>query len=350
MIVGVGVDGRYGFSAAEQREIARSAAAHGFGSLWTNAVTIPDAFHVCALWAQAAAGLGPGRGLRTGISVVNALSWKPQSLAGQAATVALASAGQFTLGIGTGGAGVAQRPIATMADYLAVLRPLLRGEEVDYRGRTLEVDRFRVAGQFPRVPVYLAALGPQMLRLAGRAADGAAMSFATPDEIGRAGAMVGEGARAAGRDRSEVALSMYIRVCVDEDVDLARQAFATTVLGYALARPGVDKRLAYRGLFARMGYGEVLSELEARQERGEAIGELARRAPDEMLHAVGYFGPAPGAARRFAELSAGLDETIVRYVAARPGIEPLLAAMDTLAPGQVLAGPASGDLRPGPRR
>jgi 5,10-methylenetetrahydromethanopterin reductase len=339
MIVGVGVDGRYGFSAGEQREIARAAAAGGFASLWTNAVGVPDAFHVCALWADATAGTSaPGEpGLRTGISVIGAPSWKPQSLAGQAATVGLLSGGRFTLGIGTGGAGVGQRPIATMADYLAVLRPVLAGQEVDYRGRTMDVEHFRLNGSFPRVPVYLAALGPQMLRLAGRAADGAAMSFATPDEIARSAALIAEGAAAAGRDPGDVALSMYIRVCIDEDAELARQAFAATVLSYAMARPGADKRFAYRGLFTRMGFDEVLADLEARRDQGASAAELARRAPDELLHAVGYFGPAAGAARRFAELSAGLDETIVRYVAARPGVEPLLAAMETLAPARVLA-------------
>jgi 5,10-methylenetetrahydromethanopterin reductase len=334
MIVGVGVDGRYGFSAAEHREIARSAAASGFGSLWTNAVGVPDAFHVCALWAQAAAAAGGGP-LRTGISVIGAPNWKPQSLAGQAATVGLLSGGQFTLGIGTGGAGVGPRPIATMADYLAVLRPLLDGQEVDYRGATMDVERFRLTGAFPPVPVYLAALGPQMLRLAGRAADGAAMSFATPEEISRAAAIVAAGAAAAGRDRGDVALSMYIRVCIDDDAELARQAFATTVLSYAMARPGADKRFAYRGLFTRMGYDAVLGDLEARRDGGASAAELARRAPEEMLHAVGYFGTAAGAAARFAALSAGLDETIVRYVAARPGIEPLLATMETLSPRAV---------------
>jgi hypothetical protein len=130
---------------------------------------------------------------------------------------------------------------------------------------------------------------------------------------------------------------MYLRVCIDDDAGLARQAFAVNVLGYALARPGTDKRLAYRGLFGRMGYDEALSDLEARRDRGAGLDELARRAPDDMLRAVGYFGPAAGAAGRFATLSAGLDETIVRYIAARPRVEPLLAAMDTLAPARILA-------------
>jgi hypothetical protein len=86
-----------------------------------------------------------------------------------------------------------------------------------------------------------------------------------------------------------------------------------------------------------MGYDEVLSDLEARRDRGAGLDELARRAPDDMLHAVGCFGTPDGAAGRFATLSAGLDETIVRYIAARPGVEPLLATMDTLAPARILA-------------
>jgi 5,10-methylenetetrahydromethanopterin reductase len=352
MIIGLGVDGRYGFSAAQHREIARAAVARGFGSLWTNAVTIPDPFHVCALWAAAAEAEQPGR-LRTGISVVSVRNWKPQSLAGQAATVGLLSGGQFTLGVGTGGASPGDRPIATMADQLAVLRPLLSGQEVEYRGATMDFGRWKVGAPFPRVPVYLAALGPQMLRLAGRAADGAAMSFAPPDEIARAAELVAAGAAAAGRDRGDVALSMYIRVCVDEDPGLARQALATTVLSYALARPGTDKKLAYRGLFARLGFDEVLAGLEARREAGASLDELARAAPDDLLHAAGYFGTPAGAARRFAALSAGLDEAIVRYVAARPGLEPLLATMDARAAAQVSAaapGPAGGPGAAGPGR
>ena len=64
-------------------------------------------------------------------------------------------------------------------------------------------------------------------------------------------------------------------------------------------------------------------------------------APDELLQAVGYYGPAAGAPEAFARLSAGLDETIVRVITARPGPEPVVAAMTALTPAAIRA--AAGD-------
>ena len=61
---------------------------------------------------------------------------------------------------------------------------------------------------------------------------------------------------------------MYIRVCVDDDVAAARRAFGAQVLGYAMGRPGTPLTAGYRGLFAEMGFGEVLSELEERRAGG----------------------------------------------------------------------------------
>jgi hypothetical protein len=128
---------------------------------------------------------------------------------------------------------------------------------------------------------------------------------------------------------------MYIRVCVDDDVDAARRAFATQVLGYAMARPGVDRTLAYRGHFGRMGFEDVLLDLEARRDAGASMAQLADAAPDEMLHAVGYFGPAKGAAKAYARLASGLDETIVRIITARPGQDPVVEAMEALTPALI---------------
>jgi hypothetical protein len=67
---------------------------------------------------------------------------------------------------------------------------------------------------------------------------------------------------------------MYIWVCVDDDVAAARQALGQQVLGYALGRPGIPADAGYRGLFAQMGFDEVLRDLEARRDRGAAMTAL----------------------------------------------------------------------------
>jgi alkanesulfonate monooxygenase SsuD/methylene tetrahydromethanopterin reductase-like flavin-dependent oxidoreductase (luciferase family) len=147
---------------------------------------------------------------------------------------------------------------------------------------------------------------------------------------------VAEGARAAGRDPSEVAMVEYIRICVDEDVEVARRAFTKALMGYALARPGVSKALGYRGHFGRMGFDEALTELEERRDRGAPESELIDAFPVELAKLVGYFGPADGAAAAFRRLAEGLDTAIVRVVAARPGQEASIrAVMEACQPSRL---------------
>jgi alkanesulfonate monooxygenase SsuD/methylene tetrahydromethanopterin reductase-like flavin-dependent oxidoreductase (luciferase family) len=193
-----------------------------------------------------------------------------------------------------------------------------------------------VAG-LPPAPVYLAALGPQMLRLAGEVADGALLNWATPERIAVSREQVDAGAARAGRDPGTVPMTMYIRVCIDDDVAAARRAFGAQVLGYALGWPGTPQGAGYRGLFAQMGFDAELSALERRRDDGAAMPELVAAASDEMLRAVGYYGPAAPAPAAFARLSAGLDEAIVRIITARPGLEPVGAAMAALTPALIRA-------------
>jgi alkanesulfonate monooxygenase SsuD/methylene tetrahydromethanopterin reductase-like flavin-dependent oxidoreductase (luciferase family) len=342
MIIGLGLDGRLGLSVAELGELGGEAARLGFESLWTPAGGVPDAFHVCARWASSTAAVN-GSSLRMGTGVVSAArSWHPLSLAAQTATLAQLSDGQFILGIGTGGYGpeffanvnLPNKPIAVIRDYVAVLRALLAGENLDYEGPALKVHG-ALGVSVERAPIYIAALGPQMLRLAGEIADGASLNWANPQAIAESAAHIRDGATKAGRDPKDVTISMYIRVCIDDDVDAAREAFATQVLGYAMARPGQDLHLGYRGHFARMGFDAVLKELEAQRDKGVKVAELTKIVPDELLHTVGYFGPAEGAAKRYAELSRGLDETIVRVISAGPGKQGALAAMHALNPDAI---------------
>jgi alkanesulfonate monooxygenase SsuD/methylene tetrahydromethanopterin reductase-like flavin-dependent oxidoreductase (luciferase family) len=345
MMIGVGLDSRLALPFDQLRSAAIEAAGLGFESVWTPAGGVPDSFHVCAAWAQ-------DTGLRTGISVVPATRmWTPLGLAAQAATLAQLSSGTFVLGLGTGGygpgwfafVGLPDRPIAVMREYVTQVRGLLAGERVTVNESVAgpapgwpKSAELGVSG-LPAAPVYLAALGPQMLRLAGEVADGALLNWASPERIAISRKWVDEGAARAGRAPGSVPMTMYIRVCIDDDVAAARQALGAQVLGYAMGRPGVPNTAGYRGLFAQMGFDAELTELEARQERGEALTDLVADMPDEMLRAVGYYGPAAGAPAAFARLSAGLDETIVRIVTARPGIEPVSEAMAALTPALIRA-------------
>ena len=143
--------------------------------------------------------------------------WTPLSLAAQAATLAQFSGGRFVLGLGTGGygpgfwasVGLANRPIAVMRDYVTQVRDLLAGKTVTdgpsgdrRRGRRHpRLAPARLAGRrdLPDAPVYMAALGPQMLRLAGEIADGALLNWATPERIAESRARIDEGSARAGR-------------------------------------------------------------------------------------------------------------------------------------------------------
>ena len=351
-MIGVGLDARLGLPFDELKAAARQAEQLGFESLWTPGFGLPDAFHVCAAWSQETS-------LRTGIAVVPAAqTWTPLGLAAQAASLAQVSGGRFVLGLGTGGygpgfwasVGQPNRPIAVMREYVTEVRDLLAGQQVT-AGRIVGADGAGALGwphsaslavrDLPPAPVYLAALGPQMLQLAGETADGALLNWATPDRIAASRAEIDAGAARAGRDPGSVPMTMYIRVCIDDNEAAARHALGTQVLGYALGRPGIPQDAGYRGLFAAMGFDNKLAELEERRDRGETMPELVAAAPDEMLLAVGYYGPAGQAPAAFVRLSAGLDEAIVRIITARPGLEPVAAAMAALTPSLIRTEPGS---------
>src|SRR6201982_1832260 len=263
MKIGVGLDARLGLPFDQLRAAAIQAARLGFESVWTPAGGVPDSFHVCAAWSQ-------DTSLRTGISVVPAARmWTPLGLAAHAATLAQLSSGRVVLGLGTGGygpgfwasVGLPDRPIAVMREYVTEVRALLAGQQVTAGPVLARAGAGRGAPGWPRsaslgvrdlppAPVYLAALGPQMLRLAGRAADGALLNWATPERVEVSRAEIDAGSAKAGRGPGTVPMTMYIRVCIDDDVDAARQAFGAQVLGYAMGWPRPPAGAGSTGPFA----------------------------------------------------------------------------------------------------
>ena len=347
MKIAVGLDRGLGLSWDQYRELGRHAARLGYQSVWTNASVDRDAMHICAQWSVASADVVPG-GIGTGVSVIPVGYWSVPAMASCAATVAEISGGRFVLGVGAGalhhaafrrslGLDSSLRPISTMREWLVTLRALLAGETVTHEGKAITLRGITLGSKPPKVPVVLGALGPNMLTLAGEASDGAALNWCTPEQVAASREIVVKGAQAAGRDPGTLAMIEYIRICVDDDEDAARRAYIKALMGYALAWPGMNKALGYRGHFGRMGFEEALTELEDRRDRGASDDELIDAFPVELAKLVGYFGPASGAAAAFRRLAEGLDTAIVRVVAARPGLESITAVMEACQPSKLPA-------------
>ena len=202
----------------------RAAADDGFASAW-----ISNIFGLESLTALAVAG-SQVPGIELGTAVVPTYPRHPAVLAQQALTTDLALGGRLTLGIGLSHQIVIQdmyghsfdRPARHMREYLAVLAPLLAGEPADFDGETLHAHiGLSVPRSRPRVPLLLAALAPQMLRLAGTRADGTVLWMTGPatvrDYIVPA---ITAAARQAGRPSPRVVCTLP--VCVTDDPERAR--------------------------------------------------------------------------------------------------------------------------------
>jgi alkanesulfonate monooxygenase SsuD/methylene tetrahydromethanopterin reductase-like flavin-dependent oxidoreductase (luciferase family) len=329
MKLGVGIDPALGLSRAQQRDLVRQAARLGYDSLWTPAgLTRRSIFQICHDWFEATTDVTPG-GLSVGTSVIPFPGWSVPTLAAESASLNEVCGGKFSLGIGLGSypspALIKQldlpqvSPLTYSREFLQTLRPLFAGESVDFDGQAVKLHGVQLGIKTSPVPVYLAAMGEQMLRLAGAHADGVTPNWCSPEQVAWMQAHVAEGARTAGRSPADVPFALYIRVCIDDDEDAARRTFTANLLGYAMARPGASKTAGYRGHFGRMGFEELLTDLEARRDAGARVPDLVDLVPVELLHKVGYFGRPDGAPEAMQRLSRGLDEAMVRLISVRQG-------------------------------
>ena len=345
MEIGVGLDATLGLSLDDQTEISKQAAKLGYTNIWTPEGTGQDSFQVCAQrWTASREVVAEG--LTTGIAVSPVMYRTPVAFAMSGGTLSQWTGGKFIMGIGSGGA---YRPrarqalglprlsaLALMRDYLTTVRALVAGDRVDYQGEVVTLKGARLGiSPAPKTPVYLGALGPEMCRLAGELADGVCLNWCNPERIAWSRERIAEGAAKSGRASSEVTVMEYIRVCIDDDVDVARRAFAKATMSYALGASvptARERQLGYRAHFERMGFSDELAELDEMRKRGASHDEVADAFPPKLLKTVGYYGPAEAAAAAFGTLAEGLDIAIVRVVAARPGIESTRAVMEACSP------------------
>ena len=209
------------------REELQRAADQGFTSAWMSNI-----FGVDALTALAVAG-NQVPGIEVGTAVVPTYPRHPAVLAQQARTVAAAVDGRLVLGIGLSHKVVIEdmvgydfsRPVLHMREYLAVLLPLLDGQPVSFTGQTVRANIGLTTPSPGRVPVVVAALGTQMLQLAGAQADGTVLWMTGPATVrDHVVPVITAAAGSAGRPGPRVVC--ILPVCVTDDPDAARERAA----------------------------------------------------------------------------------------------------------------------------
>jgi F420-dependent oxidoreductase-like protein len=232
--------------------LSQEAAAAGLGSVWVSQQFDHDALSVAAVIGHAVPGIG------IGTSVVPVYPRHPIVVSSQAQTVQAASHGRFTLGLGLGapqfveGAfGVSfDRPIRHLREYLTVLGSLLTTGAVDFAGETLRASTpmpATLAGAQPPVPVLVAAMGPQALRVTGELADGTLPYLAGPRTLAEfIVPTISEAARSAGRPAPRIVVALFGVVTADaasvRATAVEQMAFYVNVASYraVLQREGVD--------------------------------------------------------------------------------------------------------------
>jgi probable F420-dependent oxidoreductase len=299
---------------------ARAVEQAGFAGMWVTE-TRHNPFLTCGAALAAAGRIAAGPGIAV------AFPRSPMVTAQAAWDLADLSGGRFILGLGTQVKAHVERrfsvpfdrPVARMREYVHALRAIFAAFQGDGRLRfagdfyqfSLLTDFFNPGPiSHPDVPVWVAAVGPAMLRLAGECCDGVFLHPLHSAEYLRATALpaVAAGARAAGRERDAVTVCCPVFVAVGEtqpEIDRQRAGIARQIAFYGSTR-------TYRPVFEAHGWGDVCDRLHEMLARGDTAAMTAQ-ITGEMLDAYSVaatWAELPGVlARRYG----GLVDRIAPY-------------------------------------
>ncbi len=306
-------------------EFALAAERIGVASLWVPEVWGYDALTGLAFLAAKTSSI------QLGTFVVQLGSRSPAMLATSALSLEELSSGRFILGIGTSGPRVMEgwhgvrfrKPVQTTRETIEIIRTVSRGERLEHDGEIypLPLPDSRGAALRPmvrpnHVPVYVAAMGPQNLRLTGEAADGWLGNAFIPEAAEVFFGPLRDGAQRAGRSLDELDLVAPVAVEFHDDAATADAAARRHADGYAftIGAMGTGGQNFYNDAFSRLGYGAEVATVAELRKAGKH-DEARAAVPLDLGRLTNLLGTADAIAER-----------VSRYRAA--GITTLLAKLD----------------------
>jgi F420-dependent oxidoreductase-like protein len=285
---------------ADHLALAQEADRLGFAVVWAAEAYGSDSPSMLA-WIA-----GQTARIDVGAAVMQIPARTPAMAAMTAATIDTFSQGRFRLGLGVSGPQVSEgwhgvrfaKPLQRTREYVAIVRSALARETVSYDGEfyTLPLPdgpgKALKLGFHPYrsdVPIYLAAVGPRNLELAGEIADGWLAIFFSPEHSAELLASVSAGRARAGKELGGFDISATAPVVLGDDPIVCAEPLRANAALY-VGGMGSREQNFYNQLAVRMGFGEAARTVQDlyldRRHR-----DAAAAVPFEFIDQTSLIGP-----------------------------------------------------------
>ncbi len=330
--------GYWGAGPNDFLSLARAAESLGFDCAWSAEAYGSDAVSIVAWTAAGTSRIG------IGTAVMQMPARTPAATAMTAITLDHLSGGRFRLGLGTSGPQVSEgwhgvefgKPLQRTREYVEIVRRILRRDApVEFHGEVYDVPVLGGSGLGKPLktivhplradlPIYLAAIGPRNVALAGEIADGWLPTFYSPPHASMFDGWLTEGLSRAGRARSSFDVAPMVAVVAGDDVQLCRDMVKPSLALY-IGGMGARGRNFYNDLVRRYGYDEAAETIQALYLDGRK-GEAAGAVPDELVDEVALVGPPSRIAERMSLWQGAGVDTIIATTWQVEALEALAAA------------------------
>jgi alkanesulfonate monooxygenase SsuD/methylene tetrahydromethanopterin reductase-like flavin-dependent oxidoreductase (luciferase family) len=299
---GLGTFISVGRSLDQAIERVRRAEELGYDSTYVTHIAARDSLTVLMAYAAAT------ERIKLGTGVLPIYSRTPVATAQTAATIDEYSDGRMVLGLGVSQQVTVEnwygqkleRPLKAMREYAGIVRACFRGEDPP-EGEIFR-SQFRFMGYEPRpeIPIYVAALSPKMIRLAGEISDGAMLWLCNPDYIREVVVPeVRAGRERAGRSLEGFDIVAAVPSAVTDDKAAAYETMRNDLLTY-WSLP------FYRAMIEGSGFGEDIAGFDEAMKAGDverAKAAISDRFLDDLT-AIGSPEEVQAGIKRYADAGA----------------------------------------------
>ncbi len=279
----------------------------GFSVAWAAEAYGSDAVSVLAYLAARTSTIDLGS------AVFQIPARTPAMTAMTAATLDTLSGGRFRLGLGVSGPQVSEgwhgvrfaKPLARTREYVDIVNLALSRRRVQYTGDTYQLPLPDGPGKAlhlmlhpvrEHIPVYLAAIGPKNVELAGEIADGWQPVFFAPEHASDHFAALRAGRQKAGKELDGFDISATVPISVGDDP----RACADPIRPYSalyLGGMGSKEQNFYNALAGRMGYGRPAAQVQELY-LARKYDQAAAAVPFEFVDGTALLGPVERIADR----------------------------------------------------